>query len=37
VHDAIRDACDTLETMPVRYSTGPDGRPIFTVTRHGMR
>jgi SAM-dependent methyltransferase len=37
VHDAIRDACDTLETMPVHYSTRPDGRQIFTVVRHAPR
>ncbi len=37
VHEAIRDACDTIETMPVRYSTWPDGRPIFAVVRCGPR
>jgi hypothetical protein len=37
VHESIRDACDTIETMPVRYSTWPDGRTIFTVVRQGSR
>lgn len=37
VHEAIRDACDTIETMPVVHSTWPDGRPIFAVTHQGAR
>ncbi len=37
VHEAIRDACDTIETMPVHYSTWPNGKAVFTVVRSGPR
>jgi hypothetical protein len=37
LHGALRDACDTIATMPVRYSAYPDGRRIFEVARTGTR
>ena len=37
LHAALRDACDTITRMPVRYSTFPDGAPIFEAARPGMR
>jgi SAM-dependent methyltransferase len=37
LHGAIRDACDTIERMPVRHSTRPDGHPLFVIARHGPR
>ena len=35
LHQALRDACKTIETMPVRYLTHPDGSNILTVMRQG--
>jgi hypothetical protein len=37
LHAALRDACDTIRDMPARYSSWPDGRPIFPVTAGGVR
>ena len=35
LHQALRDACKTIEMMPVKYLTHPDGSNILTVKRHG--
>lgn len=35
LHQALRDACRTIETMPAKYLTHPDGSNILSVTRLG--
>ena len=35
LHEALRDACATIEQMPVRYLTYPDGKSILQVQRLG--
>jgi len=35
LHQALRDACKTIQEMPARYLTHPDGSNILAVTRHG--
>ena len=37
LHQALKEACDTIAGMPVRHSNHPDGRPIFEVRRAGRR
>lgn len=37
LHAALREACDTVRTMPAHHSTWPDGRPLFPVTTAGPR
>lgn len=34
LHAALRDACKTIQEMPARYLTYPDGRSILAVTRN---
>ena len=33
LHQALRDACKTIEEMPARYLTHPDGSSILNVSR----
>ena len=35
LHAALRDACKTIQEMPARYLTYPDGRSIVAVARNG--
>jgi SAM-dependent methyltransferase len=35
LHDALRDAANTIARMPANYTTYPNGLPIFPITRSG--
>jgi len=35
LHQALRDACKTIEEMPAHYMTYPNGGPILLVRRQG--
>ena len=35
LHDALRDACNTITRMPAHYMTYPGGGPVLPVTRIG--
>ena len=35
LHQALREACKTIQDMPARYLSHPDGSNILAVTRHG--
>jgi hypothetical protein len=35
LHDALRDACNTITRMPAHYMTYPGGGPVLTVNRVG--
>ena len=35
LHDALRDACKTIEEMPAHFMTYPNGGPILPVRRQG--
>src|SRR3974390_1607389 len=35
LHDALRDACNTITRMPAHYMTYPGGGPVLPVTRFG--
>lgn len=37
LHAALRDACETIVKMPMRYLTYPGGGPVFRVSQPVMR